>query len=191
VAGQDAEQLVNARGPLPVPAAVGMACQMLKALEYAHAQQYVHRDVKPANLLVSREKGHDVVRLADFGLARVYQDSVLSGLTLTGDVGGSAGYMAPEQIHNFREVLPAADQYSAAATLYFLLTGQHIYNLPRERHRQVALVLNEEPIPIRERRAELPAALAAIIHQGLARDPASRFADIATLRKALAPFLPL
>src|SRR5205807_2264093 len=83
---------------------------------HAHGKRFIHRDVKPANLLVAREDGREVVRLADFGLARVYQVSQLSGLTGTGQVGGTPGFMAPEQVTDYRNATPLADQYAAAAT---------------------------------------------------------------------------
>ena len=111
--------------------AVRLASQMLAALEYAHARGYVHRDIKPANLLVTPRNGDEVVRLADFGLARVYQASQLSGLTMTGDRGGTPAFISPEQITRFRECKPPVDQYAAGATLYYLLTGQFVYDFPR------------------------------------------------------------
>jgi serine/threonine-protein kinase len=187
VRGCDAGHLVKTAGPLAVPRAVALTCQLLEALEYAHARQFVHRDVKPANLLVSAAGDRETARLADFGLARVYQASALSGLTLTGEIGGSAGYLAPEQITHFREVLPPADQYGAAATLYYLLTGCPPYDLPRQSHQQFLMILNEDPVPITQHRPELPAALVQIIHRALTRDPPRRFPDVATFRKVLEP----
>ncbi len=189
VPGCDARQLVKERGPLPVPLAVDLTCQLLEALECAHAHGFVHRDVKPSNLLVSDEGGRQVGRLADFGLARVYQASTLSGLTLFGDIGGSAGYMAPEQITRFREVLPPGDQYAAAATLYHLLTGKPPYDLPRNHPQQFMMILNQDPIPITQRRSDLPASLVQSIHRALAQAPEARFPDVAAFRKVLEPHL--
>src|SRR5262249_39332353 len=121
VRGTDAAALLKEHGPLPVARAVGLVRQMLRALDYAHAKQFVHRDIKPANLLVAGAGGQETARLADFGLARVYQASQLSGLTMTGDIGGTVAFMAPEQITNYREAKPPVDQYAAAASLYNLL----------------------------------------------------------------------
>jgi serine/threonine-protein kinase len=174
-------------GGLPIPRAAGMACQVLNALAAAHQQGYVHRDVKPSNILVElREGGAEHAWLADFGLARVYQSSRLSGLTLTGTVGGTTPFMPPEQITDYRHVGPAADQYSVAATLYYLLTKQYAYDLPpRDVPKQLLMILQQPPVPIEQRRADLPPALMAAIHRALARSPADRFADAVAFRQAL------
>jgi serine/threonine-protein kinase len=142
-------------------------------------------------LLVRNEGGRESVYLADFGLARVYQSSPLSGMTLKGDIGGTVAFMAPEQITNFRDSQPAVDQYSAAASLYQLLTGKLIFDLPKEPRKRLLMVLQNDPIPIQSRRADLPAALGAIIHRALSREPADRFPDVREMRRALLPFASL
>ncbi len=106
VPGTDAGRLVGRGGPLPVARAVRLVCQVLEALDYAHHRGFVHRDVKPANLLVGREEGREVCRLADFGLARVYHESRMSGLTIIGDAGGTLPYLPPEQITHSRDARP-------------------------------------------------------------------------------------
>jgi serine/threonine-protein kinase len=185
VPGPDAGQLVKRHGPLAVGRAVRLACQLLEALEYAHARRFVHRDIKPANLLIATEDGREAAKLTDFGLARVYQASQLSGLTLAGEVGGTPAFMAPEQLVNFRDSPASVDQYSAAATLYHLLTGHFVYDVPQEVRQLYAMILNEEPVPIRRRRAEIPAALAKVIHRALARDPGDRYRTVEGLRLSL------
>jgi serine/threonine-protein kinase len=94
VRGTDAARLLKEGGSFPVGRGVALVCQLLEALDYAHARRFVHRDIKPANLLVAQQGGREVARLADFGLARVYQASKLSGLTLDGDVGGTVPFMS-------------------------------------------------------------------------------------------------
>ena len=126
--------------------------------------------------------------LADFGLARMYQDSKLSGLSMLGDVGGTIPFMAPEQITHFPESKPPVDQYAAAATLYNLLTARYLYDFPRTSAARLAMILQEDPVPIRERRAEVPKALADVMQRALARDPPRRFVDVGALRNALLPF---
>ncbi len=91
----------------------------------------MHRDIKPSNILIAQNATKRKTKLADFGLARVYEASRISGLTMQGDVGGTPAYMAPEQVTHYRNVKPAADQYAAAATLYTLLTNRHTHDLPK------------------------------------------------------------
>jgi serine/threonine-protein kinase len=84
--------------------------------------------------------------------------------------------------------MPAADQYSAAATLYTLLTRRFVYDLPRQVEKRLLMILQEDPVPVRSHRPELPQVLAAVIHRALARDPARRFPDVRAFRRALLPF---
>jgi hypothetical protein len=188
VPGTDAGRLVKTSGPLPVGRAVSLVCQMLDALAYAHSKRFVHRDIKPANLLVATDGGRDVARLADFGLARVYQASQLSGLTMTGDVGGTVAFMAPEQITNYREVKPPVDQYAAAASLYNLLTGKYVFDLPGNPQQRLLMILQDEPVPLCERRPDLPRELGEVVHQALVKEPGERFGSVNEFRKALLPF---
>jgi serine/threonine-protein kinase len=189
VHGTDASKLLKRAGPLDVRRALRLVCPMLEALAYAHAQQFVHRDVKPSNLLVAEGAGAEVVRLADFGLARVYQASEMSGLTFNGDIGGTVAYMPPEQITEYRDAKPPADQYAAAASLYNLLTARYVYDLPEgDFQKQLLLILSEDPVPIVKRRKDVPKGLAAAIHRALSREPADRFPDISAFREALRAF---
>jgi hypothetical protein len=188
VPGIDAGRMAVNQGPLPIKKAARLACQLLAALQYAHAQHVVHRDIKPSNLLIARVDEQDVLKLGDFGLARVHQASKLSGLTLKHQGGGTLAFAAPEQLYNFRDVTPAVDQYSAAATLYYLLTGKLIYDFPKRPVMQLAFIMESSPVPIQERRPEIPDKLAQIIHQALDKEPWSRYTDVAEMHKALAPF---
>jgi serine/threonine-protein kinase len=187
VAGTDGARAVK-HGPLPIPRAVGLACQLLEALAHAHERGIVHRDVKPANLLITRREDQVWVKLADFGLARLYLASTLSGLSMTGDVGGTVAYMAPEQVADLRHAGPPADQYSAATTLYYLLTGQCAYRLQGALQEQLRVIVDSRPIPIRRIRAEIPDELAAVIHRAMEKRPIARYPDVAALQTALHPF---
>ncbi|MFO0810439.1 MAG: FHA domain-containing serine/threonine-protein kinase [Gemmataceae bacterium] len=187
VNGTDADALLRRDGPLPVRTAVGYTCQLLDALEYAHGRGFVHRDIKPANMLLEDRGGSRAVRLADFGLARLYEVSQLSGVTLPGDRGGTVGFMAPEQVTHFRDASTPADQYAAAATLYYLLTGRYVFDFGEGMYPLVQ-ILTEDAVPIRTRRADVPAKLAEAIHRALAKEPRQRFADVAAFRQALAAF---
>jgi serine/threonine-protein kinase len=188
VAGTDAVRMLREHGPLPVRTAVRLVCQALSGLAHAHDKGYVHRDIKPANILIAEEPGKKTVKLADFGLARIYQASQLSGLTMQGTVGGSFPFMPPEQATNFRTVQPPADQYSTAATLYNLLTNRYLYDFQWLGPECLAVILTEDPVPIQKRRTDLPAGLADVIHRALAREPEDRFPDVQAFRQALLPF---
>jgi eukaryotic-like serine/threonine-protein kinase len=190
VPGTDAGRLLRKLGPLSVPRAVNLVSQLLKALEYAHARGFIHRDIKPGNLLVTRRSGKETAVLADFGLARVYQASQLSGLTITGAMGGTPMFMPPEQITHYRHAQPPADQYAAAMTLYNLLTGCYGFDMPDQFKQWIALILEEEPVPIRDRRPDIPKGLADVIHRALRKEPQQRFSDARAMRQALRPFLP-
>ena len=190
VPGTDAARKVKADGPLPISRAVRLTMNVLRGLAHAHARPFVHRDVKPANvLLYRRADGKGGVKLADFGLARVYQASQLSGLTLAGEAGGTPAFMAPEQITDFRGVGPAADVYSTAATLYFFLTGDYLFDLPANTRAAFDVILMREPTPVQDRRADVSDALAAMIHAGLAKDPTHRPPSAAAFAEALTPFM--
>ena len=189
VQGQDVRQLlIENNGPLPIGQAVRLVCQTLEALADAHSRGIVHRDIKPANLLVTVSDGRPLLKLADFGLARMYHSSQLSGLTMMGDTGGTIPYMAPEQITNYRDCEPTTDQYSAAATLYHLLTNKFVYDFPKQTGSKFLMILQEDPVPILTRRPDLPADLAKAVHRALAREPSHRFPDCMLFRQALLPF---
>jgi eukaryotic-like serine/threonine-protein kinase len=194
VRGIDAAKLLKQhKGGLPIGRAVELACQLLEALAYAHGRKFVHRDLKPSNLLVTEGidaagKARDVVKLADFGLARVYQSATFSGLTMQGDYGGTYPFMPPEQITHFRESQPPNDLYAAGATLYNLLTGRYVYDFPPTIERSVAMLLQDDPVPIRTRRKDIPPALARAVHRALAREPGDRHENARAMAEALAPF---
>ncbi len=190
VLGTDGGKLLRqSEQPLSVHRAVRIVCQLLEALESAHANGFVHRDIKPSNLLIRTDGPADYVLLSDFGLARTYQASKLSGLTMTGAIGGTTPFMPPEQITAFRDSKPAVDQYAAAATLYYLLTKHYVYDFPKELSKQLLMILQDDPVPVIQRRSDLPRPLADAIHRGLSREPVDRFRDVAEFRQAILPFV--
>jgi serine/threonine protein kinase len=157
-------------------------------LDYAHSQGYVHRDVKPTNLLAFRGKeGKLHIKLADFGLAKSFENAGLSGMTGSRETRGTIVYMPPEQLLDSRSAGPASDIYSTGATLYRLLTGSAPYDAV---HLSDALsaILNSDPVPIRKRNSRISPELAALVERSLARDPADRFATAAEMGDALRSF---
>jgi eukaryotic-like serine/threonine-protein kinase len=186
VSGANAASIVKNHGPMSVDRAVRVSRQMLEALQHAHEQGFVHRDVKPANLLIG---DRDLCKLADFGLARAYYSSSMSGLTMMDQVVGTLPFMPPEQITDYRKAIPQTDQYAAAATLYYLLTSSYVFDFddPKPSNR-LTKILMEEPVPIQSRRAELPLRLARVVHRALSREVTDRFESCNELRNALLPF---
>jgi serine/threonine-protein kinase len=184
--GPSTAVLVKSSGPFAPPRVVTLGCQLLDALAHAHLQGFVHRDVKPGNLLLAQVAGREIVKLADFGLGRAYQASAMSGLTVSGTAGGTPGFMPPEQVLDFRAARPAADQYAVAATLYYLLTGQTIYEPAPSTTELMLRILNSEPIPLRQPSPPLPAKLGEVLRRALAREPRKRFPDVLAMREALA-----
>src|SRR5262249_37309421 len=132
VNGRDLATEVQQRGPLPVPEAVGCAVQAARALDYAHRQGIIHRDVKPANLL--RDAG-GVVKGADLGLARSHEPSGRpaedpGALTQAGTIMGTVDFMPPEQALGLTTIDHRADIYSLGCTLHYLLIGRPPYEGP-------------------------------------------------------------
>ncbi|QEL15100.1 hypothetical protein PX52LOC_02008 [Limnoglobus roseus] len=188
VNGSDLESRLKSEGPIDLRTAVRIICQALGGLAHAHARGFVHRDIKPANILVGRDGSKRSAKLADFGLARAYETSKLSGLTMQGEIGGTPLFMSPEQVTHYREVKPAADQYSAAATLYRLLTKQYTHDFPRGIAAQLAHVVSVKPILITARRADIPTELGAVIHKALSQDASDRYPNVMAFRQELKRF---
>ncbi len=188
VDGPDVGARLKATGPLDVRSAVRIICQMLAGLAHAHAKGFVHRDIKPSNILIGSQGTKRVAKLADFGVARVCESSRISGLTMQGEVGGTLAFMAPEQATHYREAKPAADQYSAAATLYTMLTNRYTHELPKYIGEQIAHLVTAAPVAIAERKPDISPKLAAVIHKALSREPEDRYPDVLAFRRELKQF---
>jgi serine/threonine protein kinase len=185
VPGHNAAKIIERSGPLPIDRALRWIDQILQALEYAHARHFLHHDLKPTNLAVVQAKDKDLVKLLDFGLARSYQAAPFSGLSLTTVMLEFASFIPPEILFNYRDSNPLADQYSAAAVLYFLLTGAGQMESASQAKRGYTSLLRHTPTPIQKRRPEVPNKLAEVIHRALARTPSQRYANITAFRQAL------
>jgi len=184
----DFVKLMNRVGPeTRIRTACQVASQILEALEYAHARGLVHRDVKPANILLGREGKRLRAQLADFGLAKQYTDAGFSQISRDGDIAGSLPYMSPEQLIDSRHAKPTCDLYSLGGTLYWYLSGAAPHDFSKSRCKFVA-VLEDPIVPLDQRVSTLPSGLVATVHRALARDPADRFSSAAEMRYALTPF---
>jgi eukaryotic-like serine/threonine-protein kinase len=148
----------------------------------------VHRDIKPENILIAETTDGLLVKISDFGLAKSFRGVGLSGLTFSGEMRGTVPFMPPEQMLDFKTVTPLADLYATAATLYYLLTCQYVYDEPSGGGDLIRMLLEEPSIPIRTRRADVEPALAEVIEKCLARDPKVRYPDATSMRRALKPF---
>ena len=189
VQGTNLESIANAEpGKYPVHQACRMTCQVLKGLEQAHALGFVHRDIKPENILIGRGPDGLVAKISDFGLAKSFRGLGLSGLTFSGEMRGTVPFMPPEQMLDFKTVTPAGDLYATAATLYYLLSCQFVYEQVTEGGDLIRMLLEEPPVPILRRRADVPPKLAAVLEKCLARDPKDRYPTAAAMRQALRPF---
>jgi serine/threonine-protein kinase len=165
------------QGPLAVPAALGYAGQVLSALAYAHGRGVVHRDVKPANILVTPD---GTVKVTDFGIARASGDRQLTG---AGMAPGSLYYMSPEQIGG---AAPDArsDLYSLGVTLYEMVTGVQPFRGGNE-YAIMQAHLTESPKPPSEIAAAVSPELSAAILKAMAKRPEERFPSAAEFREAL------
>jgi serine/threonine-protein kinase len=185
--GTDLQRLVSNRGPLPVATAVDVVRQAALGLGHAHEKGWIHRDVKPANLMLTPQ---GTVKLLDLGLARLYGDDPTWMTRQYGGALGTADFLAPEQELDGHEVDIRADIYSLGATFHFLLTGQPPCNgsspLQAIVHSQAA-----PPGPLHLARPDVPPRLVGVIDRMLARKPEDRYQTAAALVEALEPWAAL
>ena len=188
VEGSDAARLADAQGGrLPYREAIDIVSQALDALAYAHSKGYIHRDIKESNILIAGTAPNLTAKLTDFGLAKSFTQSGMSGITMAGDMAGTFAYMPPEQIRDFRNVRPTSDIYAIGMTAYSLLAGDTALDLGP--HNDIAgtvkAIFEGQIIPLRQRAPEVPERVAEVIERALAKDPANRWQSAAAMRTAL------
>ncbi len=181
VEGKALSEFVSEGRLLPIFEVYRITCEVAEALEYAHANQIIHRDIKPGNIMYNPAPYQ--LKVTDFGIARLVDDSKTS----TGEILGSPLYMAPEQLKG-KKVNFAADVFSLGVTFYQLLTGM----LPFAGDNLASLtyeIIHGKHKNVRRVRKELPASAARIINQALQKDSLDRYSSAAemanTLKKAI------
>ncbi|MGC9220300.1 MAG: protein kinase domain-containing protein [Solirubrobacteraceae bacterium] len=173
VSGETLKAMINRLGRLEITDALACAIDIAQALHAAHANQIVHRDVKPDNVLIDQDGS---ARVTDFGIARTLEEQ---GLTADGRVLGTTDYVSPEQALGSPATYQS-DLYSLGIVLYEMLTGE----VPFSGENQVAVAMKHvrEPLPdLRAKRSEVSPALAAVVARATAKDPANRYRDASTL----------
>ena len=178
VDGPSCAEILRELGRLEPRDAMSILTQACRGLDYAHRKGVVHRDVKPGNLLRSREGGQ--VKLADFGIAKAAEQS---DITKVGSVLGTAAYLSPEQARG-EPAGPAADLYALGVVAFQLLAGR----LPYEAASLTDLARQQDaaaPPPLHELDPEIPRPLAQVVARSLERDPADRFPNAAAFEQAL------
>jgi len=181
VEGTSLKQLISSRGKLPVPVTLTVGKQLCRALEVAHAEGVIHRDIKPQNMVV---EPNGFLKVMDFGIARLANPPKGKGLTEAGMSIGTPDYMSPEQLSGL-EVDARADLYAAGVVLFECVTGR----VPFEAETTWALVakhLEEQPPDPRSLNGDVPEALATLILKAMAKEPAQRYATASEMHDALA-----
>jgi serine/threonine-protein kinase len=164
VPGETLEQIIAAKGALDLPRALDYTCQICNAVDHAHGQGVIHRDLRPANVLVTEQ---NVVKVADFGTSR-FLEIAAHGTTVI----GSPPYMAPEQFRG--KAVFASDIYSLGVTMYQMLTGMLPYNTPSPEDLE-RLARGELVTPPRVRNSAVPKAVSDIVMKAMAPDLSARY----------------
>ena len=181
--GKPLSILINDKKRLPPLLAVSIGVQICNALEYAHENGIIHRDVKPANIILSK-KG--VAKLTDFGIAQLNQEQ--AKLTQAGSLLGSIMYIPPEQLHNSAGVDHRADIYSLGITLYELITGVLPFNSDTISELFMK-ILTETPKPASSHYADIPSVLDLIISKALLKDAGERYQSAREMGRDLAKLI--
>ncbi|HEY1959117.1 MAG TPA: protein kinase [Polyangiaceae bacterium] len=182
VAGPTLADVIASHGPLPPWRAATIAIQLLDGLGAAHARGIVHRDIKPPNVILTRdENGGDLPMILDFGVSK--QTTEMS-ITLDGTAIGTPGYMAPELFGGAKHADARADIYAIAATLYEMLSGKLPF-AARTYEELVVQVATSRPAPISSVAPHVPAEIAAAVDRGLARDREARWGTAEQFASAL------
>jgi serine/threonine protein kinase len=186
VDGSSLQDIVKKHGPFEIHRACNYIAQAAEGLQHAHEAGWVHRDIKPGNLLVDRA---GTVKILDMGLARLFTDDSdnLTRKYEKNAVLGTADYLAPEQATNSSDVDIRADIYSLGATFYFLLTGRGPFDQGTVTQKLI-WHQTKPPDSIRSLRPDVPKELEAVINKMMAKKPVHRYQEPAAIVEALRPW---
>jgi len=181
VRGGSVEDLVQ-KGPVPLKAAVRIVGQVAEALDYAHQEGIIHRDIKPGNILLD---GHMNVFLTDFGIARIIADTME---VTSGSIVGTAAYLPPEMLQSGKLITPSADIYSLGCTFYRMVTN----NMPFEAETTLQMMWahSTELVPsLKDTIPDLPIELDDVVRKAMAKTPEARYPSAALFYEDLARIL--
>ncbi len=180
ISGVSLQTKLSKNEPIPIAQIIDYAMQICDGLEHAHSHSVFHRDIKPSNIIISTSaEGKDVVKLIDFGLAKLLGISVQK-LTQTNAALGSVMYMSPEQCVGSKTIDARSDIYSIGCLLYHCFTGEPPYSA--DNAISVMFQQTNEPVDKCDRWTALPEAVQAIIARCMSKDPAQRYQNCSTVR---------
>lgn len=182
VEGETLADKIARQGPIPFPEALAIFKQILDALEHAHQAGIIHRDIKPGNVIITPQ---GVVKVTDFGLAKVQQASIF---TLSGITGGTLYYMPPEQIRNLALTDRRSDIYAAGMTLYEMLAGQLPFDKRADIYEISRVIVKKRFPPPTHYQPALPRRLAAMVMKAIAKEPEKRYQSAEEMRESLQQF---
>jgi serine/threonine-protein kinase len=186
--GQPLGEAIEKEGRFGVERTVFVASQVLSALSAAHAANVVHRDLKPDNVFLITMSGmRDIVKLLDFGVAKLMNARTNEKLTQTGSVLGTPAYMAPEQARG-ANVDHRSDLYAVGCMMYEALTGKAPF-LAENYNALLFEIQRSDPTPIEVLRPDVDPALVAVVTRAMAKSPTERFQTADAMESALAPWL--
>lgn len=195
VSGADLEQIIDKRAPLPADVVLRIAAQTLAGLQVLHEAKITHRDIKPANIyLARREDGSAVVKILDFGIAKVTM--ALSGkspeqaMTRTGTIIGSPSFMSPEQAQGLKTIDHRTDIWSLGAVMYEALSGRTPHHDVTGLGELMIAICTEPPRHVNDIAPWVPREVAEIVHRALSIDVTKRFASATEMLDRILPLLP-
>jgi eukaryotic-like serine/threonine-protein kinase len=186
--GESLGSLLVREKSLPVGRAADLCLQACRGMEAAHASGIIHRDLKPENLFVCRrDDGTDLLKVLDFGIAKLEQLESNNAATRTGTILGTPAYMSPEQARGDKTIDHRTDVYGIAAILFEMLSGQKPH--PGDSHNAILHHISTQPaVPLHSVKPDLPAPLLEAVERALSSDPSQRHDSVEAFGRAVAPF---